>query len=83
MGKMKELKMDIESVLSEYLFEVNDVVTRHAIWAGLMEVLPEGMRVICDETNNPLQTIMKNELHIEIVGLCKIVMNESEINYGY
>ena len=83
MGKMKTLRMDIEEVLGEYMFEINDVEIRHSIWTALREVVPSYLPIIVDETNNTPETIAKNELHVQIVGLAKIIMDKNGIRYGY
>ena len=68
---MLVLEESIKTVVSEYLLELNDSVTRNNV-SGMVNLFLEGCktrnavndyRVICDETNN---TPDSNDLHMDV-----------------
>lgn len=69
------LKKNIIPLLRNFIFEINDVVTRRFVTTSLESFLSDilarrglqSFKVICDETNNTPERIDRNELHVAIL----------------
>lgn len=80
------IKLKIEAIIRQHIFEVNDVLTRDSIYAESRWILTElverkivyDYRVICDETNNTPNRIDNGELYVDIV-----IQKDAASNYMY
>lgn len=64
------MKEEIANYLThEILFEINDEETRNKVKEGLTCIaskFSDEVLVVCDESNNPVESINNNELHVDI-----------------
>ncbi len=64
------LKDRLHDLLTPFLFDINDKLTRKKITIKLDKFLKDlaifDYKVICDETNNTLNRIVKNEVWIDV-----------------
>lgn len=65
-----QIKEDLEPLLENYLFELNTALTRACVVDSVARYLRHtdsyAFRVVCDETNNPPETIANHQLNVDL-----------------
>ena len=70
---LESIKRDIETVLSSYVYEPNDTITRNSVCSEIEGCLQtyalDDYTVVCDESNNQPETVDRGLLRVEVAVL--------------